>query len=220
MVRKCHLNTCPVGIATQDPELHEKFAGQLEQVINFFYFLAEELRGITAKLGLRTINEMVGRSDLLRVDETLRTPKTAKLDLSPLLKPAHKMRPGAATYKVRQQDHKLDIRLDNKFIDDNTEMAETGRAITGTTPVRLLPSTSSTTSTASCPASFVSCHSTTSACSRRRRAARRRERSVRATSTCSALSRAMAARSTSLSTVTMPAFYPRNCPSTSLTTLH
>ncbi|KAE8220612.1 hypothetical protein CF319_g5887 [Tilletia indica] len=118
MMRRCHLNTCPVGIATQDPELREKFAGQPEHVINFFYFLAEELRGIMAKLGLRTINEMVGRADLLKVDESLRTPKTAKLDLGPLLKPAFKMRPGAATYKVRQQDHKLYIRLDNKFIDE------------------------------------------------------------------------------------------------------
>lgn len=118
MMRKCHLNTCPVGIATQDPELREKFAGQPEHVINFFYYLSEELRGIMAKLGLRTINEMVGRSDLLKVNESLRTPKTKNLDLGPLLKAAHQMRPGAATYKVRQQDHKLYIRLDNKFIDE------------------------------------------------------------------------------------------------------
>jgi glutamate synthase (NADPH/NADH) len=71
-----------------------------------------------AKLGIRTINEMVGRSDFLKVDESLRTPKTAHLDLSPLLKPAFEMRPGAATYKSRQQDHKLYVRLDNKFIDE------------------------------------------------------------------------------------------------------
>ncbi|SPC62670.1 probable glutamate synthase (NADPH) [Ustilago sp. UG-2017b] len=118
MMRKCHLNTCPIGIATQDPELREKFAGQPEAVINLFYYLAEELRSIMAKLGIRTINEMVGRSDLLKVDDSLRTPKTANLDLSALLKPAHEMRPGAATYKVRQQDHKLYVRLDNKFIDE------------------------------------------------------------------------------------------------------
>ncbi|PWN39322.1 putative glutamate synthase [Ceraceosorus guamensis] len=118
MMRKCHVNTCPVGIATQDPELRAKFAGMPEHVINFFYMLVEELRGIMAKLGLRTVNEMVGRSDLLKVDESLRTVKTAKLDLSPLLKPAWKMRPGAATYKVRQQDHRLYVRLDNKFIDE------------------------------------------------------------------------------------------------------
>jgi glutamate synthase (NADH) len=112
------VNTCPVGIATQDPQLRAKFAGKPEQVINFFYYLAEELRGYMAKLGFRTINEMVGRADMLKVNESLRTTKTAHLDLSPILKPAWQMRPGAATYKVRQQDHKLYIRLDNKFIDE------------------------------------------------------------------------------------------------------
>ena len=67
------VNTCPVGIATQDPQLRAKFAGQPEHVINFFYYLAEELRGYMAKLGFRTINEMVGRSDMLKVNESLRT---------------------------------------------------------------------------------------------------------------------------------------------------
>ncbi|KZT28486.1 NADPH-dependent glutamate synthase [Neolentinus lepideus HHB14362 ss-1] len=118
MMRKCHLNTCPVGIATQDPQLRAKFAGQPEQVINFFYYMAEDLRTFMAKLGFRTINEMVGRADMLKVDEKLRTPKTAHLDLSAILKPAWQMRPGAATYRVRQQDHKLYIRLDNKFVDE------------------------------------------------------------------------------------------------------
>lgn len=113
------VNTCPVGIATQDPQLRAKFAGQPEQVINFFFYLAEDLRGYMAKLGFRTINEMVGRADMLKVNEKLRTPKTAHLDLSAILKPAWEMRPGAATYCVRQQDHKLYIRLDNKFIDES-----------------------------------------------------------------------------------------------------
>ena len=113
------MNTCPVGIATQDPQLRAKFSGQPEQVINFFYYLAEELRGYMAKLGFRTINEMVGRADVLKVNEQLRTAKTAHLDLSAILKPAWQMRPGAATYRVRQQDHKLYIRLDNKFIDES-----------------------------------------------------------------------------------------------------
>lgn len=99
--------------------MREKFAGMPEYVINFFYMIAEELRGIMAKLGLRTINEMVGRSELLKVDESLRSVKTANLDLAPILKPAHEMRPGAATYKVRQQDHKLYVRLDNKFIEES-----------------------------------------------------------------------------------------------------
>jgi len=119
MMRKCHLNTCPVGIATQDPQLRAKFAGQPEQVINFFYYIAEDLRSIMAKLGFRTINEMVGRADMLKVDEKLRTTKTAHLDLSAVLKPAWQMRPGAATHRVRAQDHKLYIRLDNKFIDES-----------------------------------------------------------------------------------------------------
>lgn len=125
------VNTCPVGIATQDPVLRAKFSGQPEQVINFFYYLAEELRGIMAKLGFRTINEMVGRSDMLKVDDARRTRKSAHVDLSPLLKPAWKMRPGAATYRVRQQDHKLYIRLDNKFIDESEP------ALTKGLPVRI-----------------------------------------------------------------------------------
>lgn len=105
-------------MATQDPVLRAKFAGQPEQVINFFYYVAEEIRVQLARLGCRTINELVGRADLLKVNDSLRTPKTAHLDLSAILKPAFEMRPGAATYKVRQQDHKLYVRLDNKFIDE------------------------------------------------------------------------------------------------------
>ncbi|KAL1914692.1 uncharacterized protein VTP21DRAFT_8103 [Calcarisporiella thermophila] len=118
MMRKCHLNTCPVGIATQDPELRKKFEGQPEHVVNFFYYVAEELREIMAKLGFRTLNEMVGRADLLRVDDSLRTAKTANLDLSPVLTPAFTLRPGVATCNVKKQDHKLYIRLDNKLIDE------------------------------------------------------------------------------------------------------
>jgi glutamate synthase (NADPH/NADH) len=112
------VNTCPVGIATQDPELRAKFEGQPEHVINFFFYIAEELREVMAKLGFRTINEMVGRSDMLKVNDKLRTHKTANIDLSALLKPAWKMRQGVATYKTRKQDHKLYIRIDNKLIDE------------------------------------------------------------------------------------------------------
>ncbi|WVR04780.1 hypothetical protein IAU60_001792 [Kwoniella sp. DSM 27419] len=130
MMKACHKNTCPVGIATQDPALRAKFAGQPEQVINFFYYIIEELRGIMAKLGFRTINEMVGRADYLCVDETLRTPKTAHLDLSAILKPAHLMRQDVATYKVRAQDHKLYVRLDNKFIDEAEPALQKGLPVT------------------------------------------------------------------------------------------
>ncbi|KAF9427043.1 glutamate synthase [NADH] [Podila epigama] len=129
MMRKCHLNTCPVGIATQDPHLREKFAGSPEHVINFFYYVAEELRTIMAKLGFRTINEMVGRTDVLVVDESRRNAKTANIDLSPILTPAHTLRPGVATFNVRKQEHMHHIRLDNKFISEAQEALETGRRV-------------------------------------------------------------------------------------------
>ncbi|KAF7722913.1 glutamate synthase [NADH] [Apophysomyces ossiformis] len=145
MMRKCHLNTCPVGIATQDPELRQKFEGTPENVINFFYFVAEEVRTIMAKLGFRKIEDMVGHAELLKVDDTLRTYKTANIDLSPILTPAHTLRPGVATHNVGKQQHKLHIRLDNYLVDEaepalerrervaiETEIVNTDRAV-GTT---------------------------------------------------------------------------------------
>ncbi|KAL1955629.1 hypothetical protein VTO42DRAFT_8362 [Malbranchea cinnamomea] len=116
MMRKCHLNTCPVGIATQDPVLREKFQGTPEHVINFFYYVANELRAIMAKLGIRTVNEMVGRAELLKVRDDLANSRMQNIDLSLILTPAHSLRPGVATYNVRKQDHRLHVRLDNKLI--------------------------------------------------------------------------------------------------------
>ena len=89
MMRKCHLNTCPVGIATQDPELRKKFAGKPEHVVNFFFLLAEELREIMARLGFRTINEMVGRVDRLDIRQAivaLESPRAGFLQ-DPAIKP-------------------------------------------------------------------------------------------------------------------------------------
>ncbi|KAK0650238.1 putative glutamate synthase (NADPH) [Lasiodiplodia hormozganensis] len=126
MMRKCHLNTCPVGIATQDPELRKKFTGTPEHVINFFYYIANELRAIMAKLGFRTINEMVGRCDVLKIRDDLRTAKTENIDLSLILTPAHTLRPGVATYNVRKQDHRLHVRLDNKLIAESELALEKG----------------------------------------------------------------------------------------------
>lgn len=126
MMRKCHLNTCPVGIATQDPELRKKFVGTPEEVINFFYYVANELRSIMAKLGFRTINEMVGRCDVLKVRDELRTPKTENIDLALILTPAHTLRPGVATFNVRKQDHRLHVRLDNKLIAESELALEKG----------------------------------------------------------------------------------------------
>ncbi|XP_065868059.1 glutamate synthase 1 [NADH], chloroplastic isoform X1 [Euphorbia lathyris] len=118
MMRKCHKNTCPVGIATQDPVLREKFAGEPEHVINFFFMLAEELREIMSQLGFRTINEMVGRSDMLEVDKEVvkNNEKLENIDLSLLLRPAADIRPDAAQYCVQKQDHGLDMALDLKLI--------------------------------------------------------------------------------------------------------
>lgn len=124
--QKCHLNTCPVGIASQDKELRKKFIGTPEHVINFFYYISNELRAIMAKLGFRTINEMVGHVEALKMREDLRTPKTENLDLGLILTPAHQLRPGVATYNVRKQDHKLHVRLDNKLIAESELALEKG----------------------------------------------------------------------------------------------
>lgn len=118
MMRKCHLNTCPVGIATQDPELRKKFEGSPEHVVNFFYYLAEEMRGYMAKLGFRTVNDMVGHAEKLKVNESLRTYKTANLDLSPILTPASTLRPGVSNVCVTKQKHNLHVRLDNYLIEE------------------------------------------------------------------------------------------------------
>ncbi|XP_078431625.1 NADH-dependent glutamate synthase 1 isoform X2 [Wolffia australiana] len=118
MMRKCHKNTCPVGIATQDPVLRAKFAGQPEHVINYFFMLAEEVRQIMSELGFRTVTEMIGRSDVLELDEEVvkKNEKLENIDLSLLLKPAAEIRPEAAQYCVQKQDHGLSAALDNKLI--------------------------------------------------------------------------------------------------------
>jgi glutamate synthase domain-containing protein 3 len=85
MMRACHLNTCPVGIATQDPELRKKFAGKPEHVVNFFFFVAEEARRIMAQLGIATFDELVGRSDLLEVDDAVAHWRSRGVDLSAVL---------------------------------------------------------------------------------------------------------------------------------------
>ncbi|XP_022735942.1 glutamate synthase [NADH], amyloplastic isoform X2 [Durio zibethinus] len=137
MMRKCHKNTCPVGIATQDPVLREKFAGEPEHVINFFFMLAEEVREIMSQLGFRTLNEMVGRSDVLEVDkEVLRNnDKLQNIDLSLLLRPAADIRPEAAQYCVQKQDHGLDMALDQKLIKLSKAALEKGLPVYIETPI-------------------------------------------------------------------------------------
>lgn len=106
--------------------MRKKFVGTPEHVINFFYYVANELRAIMAKLGFRTINDMVGHCEVLRVRDDLRTAKTENIDLSLILTPAHTLRPGVATFNVRKQDHRLHVRLDNKLIAESELALEKG----------------------------------------------------------------------------------------------
>ena len=116
MMRKCHLNTCPVGIATQDPELRRKFAGTPEHVVNYFFMVAKELRLIMAELGLRTVNAMIGRVDALRVSPRASHWKARDLDVSALLEPAPEPEDCLGVYCRHEQDHGLDAALDNELI--------------------------------------------------------------------------------------------------------
>jgi len=114
MLRKCHCNTCSVGIATQDPDLREKFVGQPEHVMNYMHFVAGELREIMADLGFRTVDEMVGRTDKLRQSDTDH-PKAQRLDLAPIL---HRPESDDDPRKTMVQDHGLDEKLDHVLIDE------------------------------------------------------------------------------------------------------
>ena len=115
MMRKCHLNTCPVGVATQDPELRKRFTGDAEHVVNFFKFITEELREIMAEMGFRTINEMVGQVDCLEAKHNINHWKYSKLDLSPIL---YKQPADAETglYNQEEQDHGMADILDWKLL--------------------------------------------------------------------------------------------------------
>ena len=109
MMRKCHLNTCPVGVATQDPVLRKRFTGQPEHVINYFFFVAEELREIMAALGFRTVDEMIGRVDKLDMKKAISHWKAKGIDLSRILHQPQK-KPGVAVHHCEQQeDHELGI---------------------------------------------------------------------------------------------------------------
>jgi glutamate synthase (NADPH/NADH) large chain len=131
MMRKCHLNTCPVGIATQDPVLRKKFMGQTEHVVNYLFMVAEEARQIMAELGFRTIDEMVGRVDCLDTNAAIRHWKSDGLDLTELLTPVQKPHPEVGTYGTRLQNHGLELSL------DRTKLLDLARpAIEHGTPVR------------------------------------------------------------------------------------
>jgi NAD(P)H-dependent glutamate synthase small subunit len=124
MMRKCHLNTCPVGVATQDPVLRKRFTGQPEHVINYFFFVAEELRAIMAKLGFKTLGEMIGRVDKLDMRDAHSHWKAKGLDLSKIL---HQVLPppGVAIYNSERQKHMVDQALDNELIAATQSALET-----------------------------------------------------------------------------------------------
>jgi glutamate synthase (NADPH/NADH) large chain len=135
MMRKCHLNTCPVGVATQDEELRKLFTGDPAHVVNFFHFIAQDLREHMARLGFRTINEMVGRVDKIAPRRDVKHYKAKQLDLSRLL---HFM--GAnertGTYRRNPQDHGLDKALDNELIQLAEPALERGEHVEASFEIR------------------------------------------------------------------------------------
>jgi len=143
MMRKCHLNTCPVGVATQDPVLRKKFTGQPEHVVNYFFFIAEELREIMARLGFRTVAEMVGRVDKLKAQKAIDHWKAKGLDLAPLLT-RPQVEATIATHCVQQQDHGLANVLDNQLIERCKPAIERGEKVTLDLPIRNVNRTAGT----------------------------------------------------------------------------
>ncbi|MFT3903453.1 MAG: glutamate synthase large subunit [Niabella sp.] len=129
MMRKCHLNTCPVGVATQDPDLRKRFKGNADHVVNFFKFLTQEIRELMAELGFRTIDEMVGHSDELKMRDSINHWKYKNLDLSPILYREEESE-GVGIYHYESQDHGLDKILDWKFIEAAKPALERGEKVT------------------------------------------------------------------------------------------
>jgi glutamate synthase (NADPH/NADH) large chain len=135
MMRKCHLNTCPVGVATQDPVLRRKFEGKPEHVVNFFFYVAEEAREIMARLGVRTVEELIGRSDLLDMKQGIEHWKARGLDFSRVF---HQPRQPASVARRRteRQDHGLERALDHRLIELAQPALERGERVTIETPIR------------------------------------------------------------------------------------
>ncbi|GAC1406380.1 MAG: glutamate synthase-related protein [Burkholderiaceae bacterium] len=135
MMRKCHLNTCPVGVATQDPVLRAKFAGKPEHVVNFFFFVAEEARQIMAQLGIRTYDELIGRVDLLDKSKAISHWKAKGLDFGRIFHQPD-MSAGEPRYHVEQQDHGLTRALDHKLIAQAQAALVKGERVSFISPVK------------------------------------------------------------------------------------
>ena len=167
MMRACHLNTCPVGIATQDPELRKRFKGTPEHIVNYFFFVAEEVREIMASLGIRSMDELIGRSDLLVHDEAIAHWKARGVDLSNVLA-MPELPEGAPLHRVRPQEPVLDDALD-------WDARRAVRRRRSRTARRSRSSTRSATSTA---ASAASCRASSPASTAPRGCRRARSRST------------------------------------------
>ncbi len=134
MMRKCHLNTCPVGVATQDPVLRKKFSGQPEHVVNYFFFVAEEVREYMAQMGIRKFSDLIGRADLLDMKAGIDHWKASGLDFTKLFHQP-KVGAGVARSHCEEQDHGLAKALDNKLIAQAQNALEKGEKVVIETPI-------------------------------------------------------------------------------------
>ncbi len=135
MMRKCHLNTCPVGVATQDPVLRKKFTGKPEHVINYFFFVAEEIRQLMAQLGIRKFDDLIGRADLLDTRKGIEHWKARGLDFSRVFHQP-KMGPEVSRFHTELQDHGLDKALDHRLIELAKPALERGEKVSIDMPIR------------------------------------------------------------------------------------
>ncbi|HSA88728.1 MAG TPA: glutamate synthase-related protein [Burkholderiales bacterium] len=135
MMRKCHLNTCPVGVATQDPVLRRKFEGKPEHVVNYFFHVAEEARELMAQLGVRTLNELIGRTEFLDTKKGIEHWKAKGLDFSRIFA-MPKMPPEVARFHCETQSHGLEKALDNRLIELARPALERGEKVSIETPIR------------------------------------------------------------------------------------
>ncbi len=135
MMRVCHLDTCPVGIATKNPVLRKRYTGQADHVVNFFHFVANEVRELLAELGFRTIDEAVGHAEVLDVDKAVEHWKAQGLNLTPVFE-VPENRYGTARRKVREQDHGLAHALDRTLIQLSEAALEDAHPLKLELPVR------------------------------------------------------------------------------------
>jgi glutamate synthase (NADPH/NADH) large chain len=135
MMRKCHLNTCPVGVATQDPELRKKFSGKPEHVVNFFFFIAEEAREIMAQLGIRKFDDLIGHTELLDTKKSIEHWKARGLDFTKIFQ-APNVPASVPKFQVETQDHGLSTALDHALIEKSKAALEKGERVSFIQPIK------------------------------------------------------------------------------------